>query len=129
MPAPTIHKATAFEDSGVSLMARILGTASTAIAQADISTITYGVKATHGGSTATIAFGTSLSTTEVVFDTLQTDARWTRDTTGYNFRVDVPSSALPDGNKKYRAEVKFTPASGQPFHAAWDIETVDLLGS
>lgn len=129
MADPIIHKAVSFEDSGISLMARVVGTASTNIAQAEFTNITYGVISTKSGSSATIAFGSSLTIASVVFDTLQTDARWTRDATGYNFRVDLPSSAIPDGKRTYRAEVKFTPSSGEPFHIPWSIETLDLLGS
>ena len=129
MPTPTIHKAEAFEDSGISLMARVVGAGSTAIAQAEFTSITYCVYDTAAPSTAIISAGTSVTISDVVFDTLQTDGRWTRDATGYNFRYDVGSSELPDGNKTYRVEVKFTPSSGSPFHIGWEVKTKDLLGS
>lgn len=128
MPAPSIHRAQAFEDSGISLMARIVGVNSTNITQAELSSVSYSVYDTASPSTGLVV-GSVLTTSAVVFDTLQTPAAWNTDVTGYNFRYDVASTELPAGSKKYRIEFKFTPASGQPFHTAWEISTIDLLGS
>jgi hypothetical protein len=128
MPAPTIHKAEFFEDSGGSLMARVLAPDATVITSSKITGITYSVYDTAAASTS-IVNASTLTVSAVVFDTLQTDARWDRDATGYNFRYDVNSSELPNGKKKYRFEFKFDPVSGADFHVAWEVTTVDLYRS
>ena len=128
MPDPTIHKAEFFEDSGGSLMARVIGPDATVISTSKITGITYSVYDTAQASTSIVSAST-LTVSSVVFDTLQTDARWDRDATGYNFRYDVQSSELPNGKKKYRIEFLFDPVTGQNFHVAWEITTVDLYRS
>lgn len=125
MPGATIIKGTVFEDSGASAMARIVDNDGTLILQADFGTITYGVfdMSDPGASS------NSLTVATVVFDTLQTDSRWTIDTAGYNFRHDIPASDFGSGAKNYRFEYKFAPSSGEAFHVVFEIATKDLLGT
>lgn len=108
-----------WEDSGVSLMARVLVGDGTAMQQADISSIAYSVY-NEADTTSATSTGT-LTVATVVFDALQTDARWTKDATGYNFRWDVPASILATGGATYRFEIAFTPASGEVFHAVFRV--------
>jgi hypothetical protein len=122
-----IHALTVFEDSGFSLMARVQGSDAANVQQADISSIAYSVFDLSDTTTAT-ATGT-LTVASVVFDSLQTDARWTEDSTGYNFRWDVPASIGATGDKVYRIEIAFTPASGEVFHAVFEARTVGLYRS
>ena len=126
MPSATITTGTVFEDSGASLMARVVDNDGTDITQSDITTIKYSV---FDVSDPGAASNTGLNVSDVVFDTLQTDARWTKDSTGYNFRHDLPASALPEGDHVYRVEYKFTPASGEVFHVVFELATKNLLGS
>lgn len=128
MPHPKIHEAEFFEDSGGSLMARIIGPDATVLTTTKVTGITYSVYDTAAPTTAIVG-GSTLTVATVVFDTMQTDARWDRDATGYNFRYDVQSSELPNGKKKYRFEFKFDPVSGQDFHVAWELKAVDLYRS
>lgn len=128
MPAPNIHKAEFFEDSGGSLMARVVGPNAATVTSTMLSGITYSVYDTAEPSTSLVNAST-LTIGDVIYDTLQTDARWSRDSVGYNFRFDTFSSELPTGKRKYRYEFRFVPVSGQQFHAAWEITTVDLYRS
>ena len=123
----TTHELTVFEDSGFSLMARVTGNDAENIQQADISSISYYVEDLDDDD-ATPATGT-LTVADVVFDTLQTDARWDEDATGYNFRWDVPASLVATGNHRYVFEIKFTPASGEPFHVRAKVTAAQILGS
>jgi hypothetical protein len=111
MAEPTIIRGTAYEDGGCSIMARITGPDGENIVQADISTITCAVFTRAGAAAGTPAIVVATS----VFDTLQTDSRWTVDNTGYNFRHDVAASILATGDEAYRFEYLFTPSSGEVF--------------
>ena len=124
MAQPLIVKATVWEDGGAALMARIVGNAGANIVQADITAIS---RAVFVGSTLQATTAPVVAT--VVFDTLQTDARWARDSTGYNFREAVLAAVFPDGDTIYRVEYKFTPASGEVFWVVFDCLTVNVRTS
>ena len=123
----TIHRSTVWEDSGFAWMARVKGNDAALVTQGDLSSIAYSVYDLDAPSedpetgTLTIAL--------VVFDTLQTDARWTKDATGYNFRWDVSPTLLATGGHRYRFEVKFTPTTGDPFHLVGIITASQLSRS
>ncbi len=108
---PTPIQGNIYEDGGASVMARVIGNAGTAITQASLSSISYKVFDLATGETA-LQSGV-LTISAVVFDALQTDARWTADSTGYNFLHACPASWFTDANHQYRIEYKFTPASGE----------------
>lgn len=117
MSAP-VHTFTCYEDCPPSLMARVTGRTGVAITQASLTSITlYGYNLADISNP--VANGVALTVSAVVFDTLQTDARWTADDTGYNFRYDVPAiyAATPG---QYRYEFKFDPTSGENFNLVWE---------
>jgi len=115
-----------YEDSGFSLMARIYGQAATAITQATISSIA--LKVYEVSSSTSVATATPVVAT-CVFDTLQTDAYWTKDSTGYNFRYSTLAAQVPTGGSRYIFEFTFTPASGAVFPVVFEVPTLDLYGS
>ena len=122
-----IPSITIFEDSGAVLMRHIVGNDRVAIQQADITSATRNVY-----DRQTLVLGpTTLTVADVVFDTIQTDARWTNteEATGYNFRDDVPATAFPTGDRVYRVEWSFVPASGENFKALYDVHTKCLVTS
>lgn len=97
------------EDTGEPIMARIYGNANTAISVASLSSISYSVY--RNGSS--VDSGT-LTVADVVFDTLQTDAAWTVDTTGYNFKWDLPDTICTEPGT-YELVITFNPATGGDF--------------
>jgi hypothetical protein len=100
-----VYRTEGYEDETTTFMARILAGDGNAAEIADVSTCTYKVYSQADGTetgTGSVTVATSF------FDTLQTDARWTFDTTGYNFRFDVGPTAFPDGGRAYRVEFKVT---------------------
>lgn len=125
MPSASIKRANVFEDGGASLMARVVGNNGASITQAGISTITYAVYDLHAGTE--IVASTSLTVSAVVFDTLQTDARWTEDTTGYNFRHDIAANVFTTGDLTYRVEYKFTPSSGAVWMVLFEVSTIGIM--
>jgi hypothetical protein len=127
MPAVTIWKGAGFEDSGASPMARVVGNDGENIVQADITTI---FRTIHNAATGTVVqASTEITVADVVFDTLQTDSRWTYDATGYNFRDAVPAAQLATGSEVYQIEYKFTPDSGEVWHVVFQLAATALLGS
>lgn len=82
--------------------------------QADVDTIEYAVY--NDDTRELVQTLTALTVANVVFDTLQTDERWTVDTDGYNFRHDVSHSLLTDPDITYRIEYKITLDGGTEFY-------------
>ncbi len=107
-----IGTGTVFEDGSASFMARVVGVDGGNIVQSDITSITFKVYDSGGTEAAT---GT-LTVATVVFNVLQTDARWNPaiDTTGYNFRDDRIAGTFAAGGR-YKVEYKFTPGSGADY--------------
>lgn len=112
MPKAKIHAFTGYEDSGVTLMARVVGSDGNNLTQAATTAITC--KVYDGSGTNTLS--PTVTVASAIFDTLQTDARWTADATGYNFRFEVPATAFPSAKKgRHRVEFLFDQATGENF--------------
>lgn len=113
------------EGSTVANMARVEADGSL-ITQATVSSITWKSFDLCDRDT-TVGSGT-LTVTDVVFDSLQTDDRWTEDSTGYNFRHDVPGTNQADGDTIYRYEYKVTMTAGGVFYLTpFDVAVTDVL--
>jgi hypothetical protein len=125
MAAPFLITGVAYEDGGCSIMGRITGLDGENIVQADISTITCAVFDRSGTAAGTPA----IVVADSVFDTLQTDSRWTINDVGYNFRHDVAASILATGGEEYTFEYKFTPASGEVFQVMSRVRTIGIRTS
>ena len=121
----TPTRATIYEDSGITCMARIQGDDAAYITQATTSTI---VLKTFKNVSTTATSTTSLTVSSTVFDALQTDARWS-DSTGYNFRYAVPAAVFDAGDATYRLEFYFTPTSGSAYWVIFSIDTVEVFSS
>lgn len=123
MAAAEVAKAVVWEDSGAAMMARIVGNDAAAITQATVTSITRHTYDLDAASPTTDIEdpGTSLTVSTVVFDTLQTDSRWTEDSTGYNFRDDVDDTLFSTGGNRYRVEYVVEPSSGAKFHVVYEV--------
>ena len=78
--------------------------------KADITSIAYAVYDVDDPTSAIIE--DDLVVADVFYDSLQTDSRWTIDSTGYNFAWAAPATICPDGGKRYRVQFTTTPAVG-----------------
>ncbi|MGW8256757.1 MAG: hypothetical protein ACWGMZ_04655 [Thermoguttaceae bacterium] len=113
--------ATTFKNGSATMMARIVGSDAANITQADIATINYSVyllddQDADNRTTVTGHSQVNLPVYQVVFDTLQTDATWTVDTIGYNFRHELDVSVDPAfavAGRRYLIEYVLTPVAGQ----------------
>mgnify|MGYP001579130680 CR=1 FL=1 len=138
MALATAIQGRVWEDGSFALMARIVGHAAAAIVQADITTIERGVW-NLTDDVAVEAFASIGAVSGFVYNTLQTDARWTVDTTGYNFRQDCLDTLLTKGEVTsespdrtetlYRVEYRFTPASGGKFMVVYHLTTGGIYSS
>lgn len=130
------------EDGSATVLARITarnGTGgSTGVAgegnwlkQADIDNINIKVFDLDADNPDTATVDTDLTISEVVQDTPVTStALWTKDTTGYNFIHDLPSTYFPEGNRRYRVEYEVTLNGGSVvFHGILEGSTTSLRGS
>lgn len=116
---PEAYQVEIWEDQDLVVMARVKGVDRQLIIQSTLSSISVTVTDLSNGEQVSTALAPSVAST--VFDTLQTDARWTKDRTGYNFRYTIPGTYFPSGGRDYWVEVEFTPASGSVFTAAWQV--------
>lgn len=115
-----------FEDAGSTVMDRVRGNNAALITQATITSIALKVLESTSEADVFNAIGEEVSGTggaltvaSHVYDTLQTDANWTKDVTGYNFRYAAPAACFPTGNRWYSLWFLFTPTSGEPFWVVW----------
>ena len=122
----TPTNATIYEDTGITCMSRILGDDAAAITQATTSAITVAV---FKNTSTTATYTASLTVADVVFDSLQTDSRWSKDSSGYNFRTALPALVFDTGDATYTVEFKFTPTSGSQYFVIFEIDTVEVFTS
>ena len=125
MPTPSTLTATVWEDSSPTLMARIVGNDAVNIVQSDITSIAITIYDLTAGTTTTLD-GTALTVANVVFDTLQTDAKWQADSTGYNFAYAVADTIFATGDSRYLVEILFNPAVGGNFPIVFELTTKRL---
>lgn len=148
--AAKVTKGIVFEGGSFVLLARILGADGEPVVQASFTNIKYEVwsipvpleerrgdwttKFVNVDIPANEVNETAMVIADVIFDTLQTDDRWTVDTTGYNFAFEAPAATLPASDLEdypqipwYNVVVKFTPAVGEVFFAQFNLQAVPNL--
>ncbi len=149
MPAPPTGSGVVAAQSGILLLARVVGATGGAITQASITSIAWTVTdLTLGTVLATGTFTVSSS----VFDSLQqNDPRWTYDSAaspgpdgafGYNFAATLPSTVLavstpspvppgyPPANlpRRVQVDVAFTPVVGAAFRVIFLLSVLPVYG-
>ena len=112
MPEARTFEADVFEDGSFAVLFRINAFDDNLPAQqADLTSIDFTV--IESLSRSEVVASSALTVANVVFDTLQTDGRWTKDSTGYNFRHEAAPASVPTGGKKYEVIYTFTYSGGQ----------------
>ena len=118
--AEDIH-GVAFKNGSITLLARVVGGDGQNIVLADVSSAKYTVHLlddddADNRTAVTGHTNVALTPADVIFNSLQTDALWTADTTGYNFRhvLDISQDqAFAVAGRRYLVEVELTPPTGQ----------------
>lgn len=117
-----------WEDSSLTVMARITGNAGTNITQASLTSIKLRVFDLDDDG-AEVGAEATLTISSVVYDSLQTsDPRWTVDSTGYNFLYTIPAARFPTGPCLALCQFVITPTSGDPFPFVCKGDVLELLG-
>lgn len=114
--ANLITQWTVNEDGDFVCLARILGAAGTLITQASVTSIALTVTSLDefGRADTVTVNGTAVTVSSAVYNTAQTDATlWPNPphTAGFNFKYQVPASAVPTGDTDYFVRFTFTMAS------------------
>lgn len=112
---------TVFKLGSATLLGRVVGADAAAIAQADISTITYTItlldQADPDSGTAIAGHSAVVVVVAAtIFDTLQDDDLWDVDHVGYNFKHVLAVAANPafaTAGRNYRIVFTLTPVAGE----------------
>jgi len=121
MPDAQDIQGTVFKNGSAILLARVVGADGAAVTRDALAAIHYTVYLLDDQDPDQQTpldghIAVSLSVAEAIYDTLQTDAVWTRDAIGYNFKhiLDVSAhQAFPTAGRSYRIVYELTPTSGQ----------------
>ena len=100
-----------FERASTLLLARVENPDGDLVTRASLASISRQI---HKVSvTPPVPVGSEVTETiaDVVFDTLQTDDRWTLDSLGYNFAAELSKTDLPE-NGVYRVEYELVTVAG-----------------
>ena len=122
-----MHQFSVLEDSTVSLMFRVLGDDAQAITQATIASVTFAAFDLDATTPTSAVSTATLTVSDVVFDTYQTDDRWHADSVGYNFRHDIASSVFVTGGHTYQVEYKFTADGGEIFPLLARVQAAPIM--
>jgi hypothetical protein len=120
-----IQSAIISAESAQTFLARITDSSANILVPAAVSTVSIEIFDRN----TRLQVGTTLtpSPSSVIFTTLQTNAIWTQDATGYNFLVVIAGTYFPVGGTTYRVEVTITPVGGNPFKVLWDLPTIEVF--
>lgn len=141
MPAGSdVYKGFGWEDMGLTCLARLIIPSSGAyITQAALTAVACKVFDLGSNTPDTAVATPTVTVSTAVFDTLQTAAAdlriWTRDTTGFNFKFQVPGTAFAAGSigtkleREFRIEFVFDPTSGEDFPLVYQAIIRNLRGS
>lgn len=114
-----------WEDTGLILMARILGQDGAVVNAASISDIRCEVMDLIE---QTLVVEIDVAPGDVIDDVLTADdERWSADSVGYNFLHEVPAIAFPEPGKTYQLSYLFTPLVGEPFPLVHHVQTKKLF--
>ncbi len=105
--------ATAYQGSSAIILARIIGLDGDPQEKADLSTITCLVTDITPATPEQID-EPAVVIADTVFDVLQTDANWSYDATGYNFKHSLAGTCFPEAGHIYEVQYTFTPVGGGP---------------
>ena len=115
MPEAKIHSFTGYQNTSLTLISRVVDLGQAVLTQATTKAITCTVFDGEGTQTNS----PTVIVNKAIFDSLQTDSKWTKDSTGYNFKFEVPGGSFPSVGT-YRIVFKFELVSGENFPVIYE---------
>ena len=108
----------------IPLLCRVLDTSGNVAVQGTFSSIVLDIYDVDDPDNLVVPQVT-LSIPAVVFDTLQTDARWRTDQTGYNFAYATLAAHTPRAETEYRFVFTATQTDGRTLKWVFEVPTYD----
>ena len=111
----TAYQCTAFKNGPLTLLGRVVLEDATDAVQSDIASGVYTIEKYDEDDEGTLTAVTghsavALTIASCIFDTLQTDDRWSEDSTGYNFKhvINMATNQAFASLGDYKVTVTFT---------------------
>ncbi len=132
MASATDISGSVFKNGSATLLARVVGADGTPVTQASIASAVYSIElldendpdaGTAVAGHADVAIGVA----DLIYDTLQTDALWDVDSTGYNFKHTLDVSVDPAfavAGRQYRIVFQLTPTAGQVILVRFRVQVI-----
>jgi len=117
-------------NADVVLLARIRNRAGSLLTQATVASIAWTLSdVSDGANQGVLATGTFV-VADTIFDALQVDELWVKDTEGYLFRGVIAAASIPTANSGHRmqADVKITMASGEILRGIFNWPSAKVWG-
>ena len=126
MPYAIITSVIVHGNADVALLGRIRGRGGY-VTHATVSSIAWYLS---DATTQTVITNSTFTVASVIFDQLQLDDMWTKDTTGYNFRGVITAASIPLANSGNRmaGDVKFTMSSGEILRGQFNWPSAKVFG-
>ncbi len=115
-----ILKGKVIESSPAALLARVADIEGELITQGSVSSVTLTVINTR---TDEVTYTGYPVVEDCIYDELQLDGRWGKDSVGYNVAVVIPGIAF-DMATSYQAELKITPIEGDAFYVLYELQSI-----
>ena len=100
------------EGNSFAILARVTGLDGAAVTQASIASGTYTVVQIAEDGTPTVGSPVTMTINSVFYNALALTHGWTRDGTGWNFRLIVPGSSVTAETGTLRIQFDLVDASG-----------------
>jgi len=123
---------TVFKNGSATLLARVVGADGTPVTQASIASAVYSIELLDendpdAGTAVAGHSDVAVGVAALIYDTLQTDALWDVDSTGYNLKhvLDVfVNPAFAVAGRQYRITFRLTPTAGQVILVRFRVQVI-----
>jgi hypothetical protein len=108
------------EGNPATILARIQDQFGVPISQSQVTSISVAV---WNVETSTLIATTTPSVSSCVFDSFQTDGRWSIDAIGYNFAANIDGTSFNVGDNVFQIQATITPITGDPYVITARVQT------
>ncbi len=114
----------------VVLLGRVRSRGGELLTQATVASIAWTLSDVSDGAAQGVLATGAFVVADTIFDQLQVDALWTKDSVGYCFKGVIAAASLPLANSGHRmqADVKITMASGEVLRGSYNWPSAKVWG-